>query len=64
MLARVVLRHLSASPSLANNLEAVHRVRWVRRNDKWFALSELLADFDKHNPQPKPIPVLRLSDIA
>src|SRR5687768_553094 len=31
---------------LASNLEAVHRVRWVRRNNKWLALSELLSEFD------------------
>jgi hypothetical protein len=49
---------------LANNLEAVHRVRWVRRGEKWLALSPLLSEFDKQHPRPKPIPVLRLSDIA
>jgi hypothetical protein len=49
---------------LANNLEAVHRVRWVRRDNKWIALSQLLSEFDEQHPQPKRIPVLRLSDIA
>jgi hypothetical protein len=49
---------------LANNLEAVHRVRWVRRGDEWLALSELLAEFDRQYPQPERVPVLRLSDIG
>jgi hypothetical protein len=35
-----------------------------RRGDKWLALAELLAGFDAQHPQPKHIPVLRLSDIA
>jgi hypothetical protein len=36
---------------LANNLEAVHRVRWVSRGDKWLALSQLLSEFDEQHPQ-------------
>ena len=30
---------------VASNLEAVHRVRWVRRDEKWLALADLLAEF-------------------
>jgi hypothetical protein len=43
---------------LADQLDAIHRVVWVRRNDKWVTAESLLSEI-------KPvIPVLTLREIA